>query len=1483
MKAPLQTSSLLPAAMALITIGTVFSTTSPASADTIRWDGSENSWWENSSNWQPSGVPDSSDTVVFSDSAPNTYVELNEDATIEKIEFEGNTNYTLANATSSGKQITISSGDITTTGSATHNIYNDLLLGSSAGWNIEADLQVHGNVNAGNNNTLNKNGSGTLTLTGGTDANPSSVGLLHVRNGHLILDGARMNVTDNTGSERAFAAYGGDITLKNGAVVQLTRSGLVDRNSTLTVTGSGTSLSGYFLDAGYNGEPTSGYINVRNGAALDFATVRIGFYNDGAMAVENGGTVRTNNLLIGVDEAALGKVFVRGNGSLIETKRLDLGGRGSDHSGGKGFLTVENDGLVRNTGITTLWIPSSSITINNGGTFETDQLIGEGTIYLSGDDAMTVGINNGDSTFDGQIQDAGGSVPGRLTKTGTGNFTLTGGTAENPMSFDILDSEGGEVILDGTHINLTGAGWYDQSPLIAEGGDITIQNGAVVRTDAEEGNMWVNGNTLTTTGSNTSLTGSRIDVTGGTGKLIVTDNAEVDLATTLYLGGYYGDGQMEVRGGGTLSSDVAYFADYSTAQVTGYNSRLLTQQMYVTGNSTLTVDDNGAVEVAEFIDLSSSANSSLTIDDGGSVRVNQIKGNGTISFAGDDALTVGINNGSSTFSGLIQDAGGDEPSKLTKVGSGTFTLTGGTEDATSTFDILDSEDGSVVLNGAHINLTSTGEDTQSALLATGGNIALQNGTVVQLDDEDGEALVRGNTLTLTGEDTSLSGYQMTVFENNDGSTGNLVIEDNAELDFTYLLVGYDVNNDTSGAGNLVMQSGARAELDGLFLFGTGTASLSNSQLFAENMTLGNTGTLNVNDGSEVEVADTIYMYSSGNSINVNGGTLQTDGLDGSGTVSISGTDALTVGINNGSSTFSGTIQDAAGGAGTLTQTGESTFTLTNANTYTGGTQLYGGTLQLSNNNAAGTGTITVQDTTTNRTLGFTDGVNVGNAVDMYSDLNMSVNDGESATYSGIITDYSDSFLTYNGGGTLTLTGGTADAPSNIGLLRIHDGNLIIDNAHINLTSTNQWEWTFDVSGGDVTLQNGAVVQTNEDPFKGSLVYIGGHTLTLTGSGTLLTSGWTRNNGRIVVEDNAALRIADLNIGDKGTGELAVQSGATVSVDKLRLGNGSTSLVTGSGSRLETGSLTLYESGPNTFTVEDGGVVEVAGHTYFGLSNSIQLIIDNGTFRTDQLSNYNYQGYIARPTISISGDNALTVGINNGSSTFDGQIQDAAGGAGSLTKTGSGTFTLTGDNTYTGNTFVTDGTLLASNTTGSATGSGDVAVFDGGTLGGNGMIASKVFINDGGTLAPGESAGHLTVNDVVFGIGSTFEVELGGLEASTEYDVLSVLSYAILDNGNGPLLDVSLIDGFELDFGQHFEIVNVGDRLIGGFNSLAEGARVSSFNDIDLFITYQAGDGNDIALYTAAIPEPASFVLLGLGGLALILRGGRRSAHLTQSA
>ena len=62
------------------------------------------------------------------------------------------------------------------------------------------------------------------------------------------------------------------------------------------------------------------------------------------------------------------------------------------------------------------------------------------------------------------------------------------------------------------------------------------------------------------------------------------------------------------------------------------------------------------------------------------------------------------------------------------------------------------------------------------------------------------------------------------------------------------------------------------------------------------------------------------------------------------------------------------------------------------------------------------------------------------------------------------------------------------------------------------------------------------------------------------------------------------------------------------------------------------------------------------------------------------------------------------------------------------------------------------------------------------------------------------------------------------------------------------LDVE-VGGFSLTAGDSFEIIDVAGTQSGTFAGLADGALVGNFEGIDLFIDYDAGDGNDVVLFT----------------------------------
>ena len=170
----------------------------------------------------------------------------------------------------------------------------------------------------------------------------------------------------------------------------------------------------------------------------------------------------------------------------------------------------------------------------------------------------------------------------------------------------------------------------------------------------------------------------------------------------------------------------------------------------------------------------------------------------------------------------------------------------------------------------------------------------------------------------------------------------------------------------------------------------------------------------------------------------------------------------------------------------------------------------------------------------------------------------------------------------------------------------------------------------------------------------------------------------------------------------------------------------------------------------------------------------RLVIYGGTF---DLNDFDVEmaSIIGEGTVDL-GSGTLTVGGDDSSTRYEGTII----GTGGLTKTGSGLLELTGDNTYTGNTTVAGGWLLNNGSLAST------VVVNAGFYSGTGSSAGLI-VNNGGTVAPGPSFGTLTVNgDVVFGAGSTYQVEI---DADGNSDLIAATGTATI-SGTGTTLHVT---------------------------------------------------------------------------------------------
>ena len=93
------------------------------------------------------------------------------------------------------------------------------------------------------------------------------------------------------------------------------------------------------------------------------------------------------------------------------------------------------------------------------------------------------------------------------------------------------------------------------------------------------------------------------------------------------------------------------------------------------------------------------------------------------------------------------------------------------------------------------------------------------------------------------------------------------------------------------------------------------------------------------------------------------------------------------------------------------------------------------------------------------------------------------------------------------------------------------------------------------------------------------------------------------------------------------------------------------------------------------------------------------------------------------------------------------------------------------------------------------------------------------------------------------------------------------------------LDVSLIDGCSLGFGQEYLIADVEGSMTGILSGLNEGSLVGNLGGQDLFITYNGYGGNAwVGLFTS-VPEPSSALVPFTLGSAAVVRRCRRCGIL----
>jgi len=307
-------------------------------------------------------------------------------------------------------------------------------------------------------------------------------------------------------------------------------------------------------------------------------------------------------------------------------------------------------------------------------------------------------------------------------------------------------------------------------------------------------------------------------------------------------------------------------------------------------------------------------------------------------------------------------------------------------------------------------------------------------------------------------------------------------------------------------------------------------------------------------------------------------------------------------------------------------------------------------------------------------------------------------------------------------------------------------------------------------------------------------------------------------------DNATVNATGLiSVGHRSTGSMNVRNGAAVTVPSLfvgEAGNSATdnsSVTVESNGHLQVSGAVFLENG--RLTINGGSADRAAG------TPGIMFLAGTGIFSSGLLEvvkgHYHDEGLV-----NVNG--TLTIDRNNGSVSVGRDVVEIPG---------------------------------------------QITVTPLGLVNGSGIIHGKLVTQGGsqqfgGTISPGNSPGTLTIDGDYEQDGGLLKIEMAGT-LPAQFDVLAVTGNAML----GGTLSLDFIDGFVPHAGDAFTFLNVAGSTVGNFadilvHGLEDGWQYQLTSVNGALTLLSLNDG------VAMTPEPASLMLLGLGGGLVLLRRER---------